>query len=730
MEDSAVALSPERRPRVPWVACGVAIALAVAGIVFELQATTRPSATFGPRGVAIPLALVLAIVGATLATKRPENPIGWILVFASLFAGLQAISEGYANWAFLTTGDRSTPARLAAAAEDWVWLPALSALASVCALFPDGKLISARWRAPFITGVVGVCIATLAGILSKQQTTYLGAHNPLGIPGMFAIQSVAFASVPLMLVIGASSVIVRFRRSHGDERAQMKWLAVSGSLIAAAFLMYFGEYMWLLIGGGSAAVSGTEPSGLVHVLPEAVMVLGLYAIPLSVGLAVLKYRLYDIDIVISKTVLFGSLAAFISAVYVGIVIGVGALLGQTDQANIGLAIVATAVVAVGFQPVRERMTRVANGLVYGERATPYQVLSEFAGRVGTTYAAEDVLPRTARVIAEGTGAERADVWLRVGNELRLSASWPPGADDGPGLELPGDGVSLPEIRGVDRAVPVLLQGSLLGAVTVTKAQGDPLRHAEEVLLDDLAGQAGLVLANARLTAELQARLKELTERSAELQRSRQRIVTAQDEERRRLERNIHDGAQQHLVALAVKLRLVRSLISRDPVKAGAMLAELRGEVDDALETLSNLALGIYPPLLEEQGLATALAAQYQRMDLTVRLHANGVSRYPIELEAAVYFCALEALQNIAKYANAGAVDITLGEREGDLTFEVTDDGQGFDAATAPRGSGLNNMRDRLSVLGGGVTVTSSQGRGTTVRGRVPLESERTIAGIS
>jgi signal transduction histidine kinase len=291
-------------------------------------------------------------------------------------------------------------------------------------------------------------------------------------------------------------------------------------------------------------------------------------------------------------------------------------------------------------------------------------------------------------------------------------------------------VSLPEIQGVDRAVPVLLQGSLLGAVTVTKAQGDPLRHTEEVLLDDLAGQAGLVLANARLTAELQARLNELTERSAELQRSRQRIVTAQDEERRRLERNIHDGAQQHLVALAVKLRLVRSLISRDPVKAGAMLSELRGEVDDALETLSNLALGIYPPLLEEQGLATALAAQYQRMDLTVQLHANGVSRYPIELEAAVYFCALEALQNIAKYANASIVDITLGERDGDLTFEVTDDGKGFDAATAPRGSGLNNMQDRLSVLGGGVTVTSSEGRGTSVRGRVPLESERTIAGIS
>jgi len=376
---------------------------------------------------------------------------------------------------------------------------------------------------------------------------------------------------------------------------------------------------------------------------------------------------------------------------------------------------------VAFQPVRERMTRVANRLVYGKRATPYEVLSEFAGRVGTTYATEDVLPRTARVIAEGTGALRADVWLRVGDHLRLSASWPP-EEDGTELvvALPPDGMTLPPFEDAARAVPVLLQGALLGAVTVTKAPGDPLRHTEEALLDDLAAQAGLVLANARLTAELQAHLDELTARSAELQVSRQRIVIAQDEERRRLERNIHDGAQQHLVALAVKLRLARSLVSRDPAKASQMLTELRGEVDDALDTMSNLALGIYPPLLEEQGIAAALAAQYQRTDLPVRLNTDGMGRYPIDLEAAVYFCTLEALQNIAKYADARAVDVTIGEQNGSLTFQVTDDGTGFDPSSTPRGSGLNNMLDRLSALGGDVTVESAPGRGTTILGRVPL----------
>src|SRR5206468_10316670 len=252
-----------------------------------------------------------------------------------------------------------------------------------------------------------------------------------------------------------------------------------------------------------------------------------------------------------------------------------------------------------------------------------------------------------------------------------------------------------------RVAPVRHQGELLGAIGVTKPANEPLAPAEAELLDRLAEQAGLVLANARLTADLEARLAQIARQAADLRASRQRIVVAQDEERRRLERNIHDGAQQHLVALAVKLRLAKTALQKDPELGRRMLEEIQGEVDAALDTLRSLALGIYPPLLEDQGIAAALAAQYLRSGLPVRMEADGLGRYPIELEAAVYFCTLEALQNAAKYANATQITIAFLVRNDALEFTVADDGVGFDPAAGGNGTGVPGMRDRISVSGGG-----------------------------
>ncbi|MGH2591571.1 MAG: sensor histidine kinase, partial [Actinomycetota bacterium] len=252
----------------------------------------------------------------------------------------------------------------------------------------------------------------------------------------------------------------------------------------------------------------------------------------------------------------------------------------------------------------------------------------------------------------------------------------------------------------------------------------PFTPAEEKLLDDLAGQAGLVISNVRLTAELEANIERVEAQADELRASRQRIVAAQDEERRRLERNMHDGAQQHLVALAVKLRLARQTIARDAEKGREMLVALQDEIGSALDTLSSLALGIYPPLLEEQGLAPALAAQYTRSGLPVRLSTDLAHRYPIEAEAAVYFCVLEALQNAAKHASASRIDVRLEEGAGELRFEVRDDGVGFRLSANGGGTGLQGMRDRLAVFGGDAVFQSSPGRGTSIRGRVPIQSER------
>jgi signal transduction histidine kinase len=278
---------------------------------------------------------------------------------------------------------------------------------------------------------------------------------------------------------------------------------------------------------------------------------------------------------------------------------------------------------------------------------------------------------------------------------------------------------MPDLPG-DQAVPVRHQGELLGALTVTKRVGESLTPIEQKLLDDLAHQAGLVLKNVGLTTELLARLEDL-------RASRQRLVAAQDEERRKLERNLHDGAQQNLVALKVKLGLAEAIADKDPGKARELIGQLKGDADEALETLRDLARGIYPPLLADKGLAAALESQARKATVPVSVDAGGVGRYPQDLEAAVYFCVLEALQNVQKYAGANRATVRLREEDTGLSFEVEDDGIGFDTATLKKGSGTQNMQDRLEALGGSVELASTPGSGTRVLGRIPL-SAAVIAG--
>jgi signal transduction histidine kinase len=376
--------------------------------------------------------------------------------------------------------------------------------------------------------------------------------------------------------------------------------------------------------------------------------------------------------------------------------------------------IAAVVVAVTFQPIRARLARLANRLVYGRRATPYEVLSEFSARLGDAYSAEDVLPRMAKVVAEGVSAERADVWLKIGDELRVSASWP--AENGhPAERLPLPDGAMPVIGGADVAYPVEDRGELLGALAVSKPPAEPLTPNDEKLVEDLASQAGLVLRNVRLAEDLRARLDDL-------KAAQKRIVAAQDETRRRLERNIHDGAQQQLVALAVKARLARGLTEKDPAKAAEMLVQLEADTSGALENLRDLARGIYPPLLADQGLGPALQAQARKATVPVEVRADGLRRYAQEVEAAAYFSVLEALQNVVKHANTAGAIVTLRHEADRLTFEVVDDGVGFDPQENGLGTGLQGIADRLGALDGTLEVRSARGEGTTVSGRIPVVS--------
>jgi signal transduction histidine kinase len=657
-------------------------------------------------------AVITGVLGVLIATRRPRNPIGWLLI-AIAASDAVALTADFVAIRGLLAG---------ASPRSWVEWPAWvgggtggpnnGVLFGLLVLFfPDGRLPGSRWRPVawlvVVLAVMGAALTRLSPDSVQLAQRLPSVPNPVGVAllagatwGAGVAGLVDAVSTLLFLLLLAAAVVVRFRRSRGVERQQLKWFARVGVIAIGV----------MLAGAALGAANGPVSDTLWNAGLDIGIVVGL---PATIGLAVIKDGLYDIDLFLSRTVVYGSLAVFITAVYVGIAVGVGSLVGSGGRPNLGLSIVATAIVAVGFQPVRERVQRVANRLVYGERATPYEVLSEFSGRVAETYAADQVLPRMARVLREGSGAEAAVVWLRSGGRLLPAATYPETADGLAALEVTGN--ALPQIPGSDRAAAVEHQGELLGALSVVKRRGESLTPMEVKLIDDLAHQAGLVLKNVGLTTELMHRLDEL-------RLSRQRLVQAQDEERRRLERNLHDGAQQHLVALKVKLGLVEALTEKNPAQATAMLEQLQGDADEALETLRDLARGIYPPLLADRGLAVALESQARKATLPVAVDADGVSRYSPDLEATVYFCVLEALQNVQKYAAASQAVVRLREAAGELRFEVEDDGRGFEVSAVKNGSGLTNMADRLDAVGGRLDVDSSPGRGSRLCGTVPVAS--------
>ena len=632
-----VAIQDDRWPRIArrivWSIVALDVVMLVL-IVVSAPIAAKYSSSYGG-GVTnflFPFSLVASMgLGALIAIRRPHHPVGWLLLAsATAFMVDQGLIQNFVIYA-IHVRNRSIPGGdLVGSIESMMWVPGIAPIAIFLPLvFPTGTLLSRRWRLVLWIAIVAMISAFVGNGLSPtaDTTSYIAGVRPVLLPEPFSAitgaLSVAIIVLPLCAVAGIIALVVRYRRGTADERHQIKWMLFASAFYAFGF-------------AGSLV-----PGMLGHNIPilQDVGVLGLVLVPVAAAIAVLKYRLYDIDVVISRTLVYGALAAFITAVYVGIVVGIGTLIGSGGQPNLALSIVATAVVAVAFQPVRERLQKVANRLVYGKRATPYEVLSQFSERVAESYAASDVLPRMARVLAEGTGAAHAAVWLRSGSMLRQAALWPKGSEPAEPSRMVGD--SLPQMVGTDRAVEVRHQGELLGALTVNKRQGESLTPVEEKLLDDLASQAGLVLKNVGLTDELLLRLEEL-------RASRQRLVAAQDEERRRLERNLHDGAQQNLVALKVKLGLAEMFVDKDPARAKATLAELKADTDEALETLRDLARGIYPPLLADKGLYAALESQARKATIPVEVQADDIDRYPQDVEAAVYFCCLEALQNVQK----------------------------------------------------------------------------------
>jgi signal transduction histidine kinase len=694
---------PTQLGRLAWplAAVWLLVWLASLALVIANRSAMRSFDQADPVDVILPVGF--AVIGTLLASRTPRNPIGWIFLGIAVIGALSGVVTMYV-FRDSHFGPLPFTAWVAWIHDPLNWVVFPAGLATFFfLLFPDGHLPSSRWRwfAWFTASILGLGFVFY---LFQDTISLNGVRpipNPLGSVAVVSMENGAPGLIWLValgvLLTAMVGIIVRTRRSTGELRQQLRWLAFASALTAAALVVMVGSFV----------VGLTPPDGVF----DAIIVLGFgVAVPVSCGVAILKYGLYELDVVISKTVAYAGLAAFFTAVYLAIVVGIGTAIGSSNSSF--LTVLAAATIAVAFNPVRDRAKRFANRIVYGERASPYEVLSEFSERVAGTYSVEDVLPRMATLLGRGTGAHDATVWLRVGAELRPAASWDPNGSEPAAIPMPGG--ELPDIAGASKVAAVRDRDELLGALTVAKPPNDPLTVAEGKLVDDLAAQAGLVLRNVRLTEELRANLEEL-------RASRQRLVAAQDGERRRIERNIHDGAQQQLVALAVQIKMAESFAGKDTDREREVLRRAQAGIHDALEDLRDLARGIYPPLLADQGLAAALEAQARRSTVPVAVQAEGIARYAQEAEAAVYFCVLEALQNVGKYAEASRATVRLWGSAEELRFEVADDGRGFDPAATGYGTGVQGMVDRLAALGGELGVESTPGSGTTIAGTLPLK---------
>lgn len=437
------------------------------------------------------------------------------------------------------------------------------------------------------------------------------------------------------------------------------------------------------------------------------------------------------------------LAGLVVAVYAAIVLVIGRAPVAGERVLLVWSMVASGI-AVGLAfPVRRRLSAFARRVVVSDRGAADDTVRNFGSHASRSVPLDELLLQAAESLRTSLGLASAELWEVAGDSLSIKISDPErrrpriplgAAETG---SVARSGVSgpawlhvwLPELladRGEEplvRAAPIAHAGELLGMLVVQRPEGAAgFTDAEDSALRELARQIGLTLHNAKLDSALQASLDEVRRQARELQASRGRIVEAGDTARRQIERDIHDGVQQHLVALAVKVRLVKQLQTQNPAKATELLESLGGDLNDTLQELRDLAHGIYPPLLADKGLADALTSAARRAVLPTEVEAIGIGRHGRVVEATAYFCCLEAFQNAAKYAGPNVqVRVSLREEGGALILTVTDDGVGFDTRAAAQGAGFTNMNDRLGAVGGTLRVESTPGTGTRVTGTIPLQ---------
>jgi signal transduction histidine kinase len=662
---------------VAWILVGVAALLYAPSLYLGLSAGGRlpQLLQFGWYGGFSPLlGIEFGIVGALLLRRHPGHALGSIAIIGGFATSLSVFAGAYAAYSF-THGQLLPATGVAVWLRGWLWYPGLCFLfVLVPALFPDGRLPSPRWR-PIVWAVA---VGTLAEFVWVSLSVVMFGF-PL-VDGPWATDAWLFNLLTTLsgillpaLFAAAAALAVRFRTSTGVARQQLKWFLAAVGLQAA---------LWA---GSLAATAVTHLPPYQNPYFEILIPLALLAMPLSIGVAILRHRLYDIDIVISRSLVYAGLAACITVAYLLVVVGIGLAVGTGGRPSLPLTVVAMALIAMLIQPARIRLQRFANRLVYGIPADPYEVLAQLS----KTAAAGDVdqaLGQIAQALARGMGSRRVRVQLLLPGGQDRTATWPLGATGQFG-----------------KALAVRHGGETVGEI---EAEGS----GDEGLTEALTGQAGLALRTLRLSAELTARLAQLEEQAEEVAASRTRIVQAQEAERRRLERDLHDGIQQDLVVLIAKAGLARNQLQRDPASAAATLAELQGSAQHAIADLRSLARGIHPAVLSSRGLVEAIDSMAARMPVGVRVDADPTVRevrYAPEIEGAAYFVVAEGLANVLKHSGATEASVTISASDSCLRVAIVDDGRGFDPG-AVRESGLRGLRDRVEALGGHMEMDSGR----------------------
>jgi signal transduction histidine kinase len=562
---------------------GLAFALAIGGLIIS------PPWRDGDVGHAVlydlgwwVIAVSWAVVGALIASRQPRNPIGWIFCGLTLFVALTSPAEALEERYYRDGAGSERVAETAAWLASWTWVPAvLVPLVFVPLYFPDGRLLSPRWRVVAWLGGIGTAAFALSEAFHDRMLPGTEIENPYGLDHVL-LDLLGLGSILALgaVIAAAVSVVLRFRRAEGTERQQIKWLAYAACLAIA-----------LLVPASVVGALWSED------VANALILLGVLALPLSVGIAILRHRLYDIDLLVYRTLVYGGLTVAVVAIYVVVVGGLSALVHE--GADFWPALIATGLAALLVQPLRSALQRRANRLMYGGEAAP-------------------------------TGAA-------------------------------------PGLRG----------------------------RLHEAFVPE----------------------------AAELQRARERLVAAREEERRRLRRDLHDGLGPALAGAALKVEAAENLLESDPAAAATLLGDARTEIQAAVADVRRLVYALRPPALDELGLVGALREQAERIGVGERVHVevdapDRVDGLPAAVEVAAYRIALEAMTNVERHADARSCVVRISTN-GDLELEIADDGHGL-ASDFRAGVGIASMRERAAELGGTCAVEQVDGRGTRVRARLPL----------